>query len=178
MTTHTPVRKLGSPTRERAEPGSATRPRRVLTAAESALVLLIPSSTPLRACLLIRRRLLRHVPTVVAFATASNAAQALQNERTGANSSSSLRTSCPWPSSSSRRLTSAGSNALLSSCSRSSSSASALTLHRVCGNQGLLTAQRPIDGARAPPLIPCPADDFALLRRINQCPTEWQLVPF
>ena len=78
MTTHTPVRKLGSPTRERAEPGSGTRPRRELTAAESALVLLLPSSTPLRACLLVRRRLPRHVPTVVARATASNAAQALR----------------------------------------------------------------------------------------------------
>ena len=39
LITHTPVRKLGSPTRERAEPGSETRPRRELTAAESALVL-------------------------------------------------------------------------------------------------------------------------------------------
>ena len=78
MITHTPVRKLGSPTRERAEPGSEARPRRELTAAESALVLLLPSSTPLRACLLVRRRLLRHGPTVVARATASNAAQALR----------------------------------------------------------------------------------------------------
>ena len=78
MITHTPVRKLGSPTRERAEPGSEARPRRELTAAESALVLLLPSSTPLRACLLVRRRLPRHVPTVVARATASNAAQVLR----------------------------------------------------------------------------------------------------
>ena len=78
MITHTPVRKLGSPTRERAEPGSEARPRRELTAAESALVLLLPSSTPLRACIRVRRRLPRHGPTVVAFATASNAAPVLR----------------------------------------------------------------------------------------------------
>ena len=78
MITHTPVRKLGLGTIQRAEPRSETRPRRELTAAESALVLLLPSSTPLRACLLVRRRLPRHVPTVVARATASNAAQALR----------------------------------------------------------------------------------------------------
>ena len=78
MITHTPVRKLGSPTRERAEPGSEARPRRELTAAESALVLLLPSSTPLRACIRVRCRLPRHGPTVVARATASNAAQVLR----------------------------------------------------------------------------------------------------
>ena len=78
MITHTPVRNLGLGTIGRAEPRSETRPRRELTAAESALVLLIPSSTPLRACLLVRRRLLRHVPTVVARATASNAAPVLR----------------------------------------------------------------------------------------------------
>ena len=68
-----------------------------------------------------------------------------QNERTGELSSSSLRTSCPWPSSSSRSLTCAGSNEELSSFSRSSSWASALTLHRVCGNQGLLTVHAASD---------------------------------
>ena len=78
MITHTPVRKLGLGSSGRAEAGSGTRPRRELTAAESALVLLLPSSTPLRACLLVRRRLPRHVPTVVAFATASNAAPVLR----------------------------------------------------------------------------------------------------
>ena len=43
--------------------------------------------------------------------------------------------------------------------SRHASSAPALTLHRVRGNVGLLTAQRAIDGARAPPLILCAADN-------------------
>ena len=43
--------------------------------------------------------------------------------------------------------------------SRRASSAPALTLHRVRGNVGLLTAQRAIDGARAPPLILCAADN-------------------
>ena len=47
--------------------------------------------------------------------------------------------------------------------SHRASSAPALTLHRVCGNEGLLTAQRPIDGARAPPLLPCAADAFRFL---------------
>ena len=56
-----------------------------------------------------------------------------QNERAGANSSSSLRTSCPWPRSSSRNDTFTGSNVELSACSRCSSSASAslFTAHAV-----------------------------------------------
>ena len=82
-----------------------------------------------------------------------------QNERTGANSSSSLRTSCPWTRSWSRNATSAGSNRPFWGCPCCASSAPALTLHRVRGNVGLLTAQRAIDGARAPPLILCAADN-------------------
>ena len=77
------------------------------------------------------------------------------NERTDTNSSSILRIGCPRPRSSSRNAMSAGSNGAVSACSRCSSRAPAPTLHCVCGNEGLLTAQRPIDGARAPPLILC-----------------------
>ena len=57
----------------------------------------------------------------------------------------------------------AGSNVELSPCSRRSSSAPALTLHRIRGNDRLLTDERPIDGARAPPLLPCAADEFRFL---------------
>ena len=38
-----------------------------------------------------------------------------------------------------------------------------LTLHRVRGNEGLLSAPRPTDGARAPPLLLCAADDCCFL---------------
>ena len=44
-----------------------------------------------------------------------------------------------------------------------SSSAPALTLHPMRGNDRLLTDERPIDGARAPPLLPCAADDLRFL---------------
>ena len=86
-----------------------------------------------------------------------------QNERTCELSSSSLRTSCPWPRSSSKRTACAGSNKALLAFSRRASLAPALTLHRTCANEGLLTAQRPTDGASAPPLLLCAADDFRFL---------------
>ena len=37
------------------------------------------------------------------------------------------------------------------------------SLHRMRGNDRLLTDERPIDGARAPPLQPCAADDLRFL---------------
>ena len=39
------------------------------------------------------------------------------------------------------------------------------SLDRMRGNDRLLTDERPIDGARAPPLLPCAADDFRFLDR-------------
>ena len=158
MITHTPVRKLGLGTIQRAEPRSETRPRRELTAAESALVLLLPSSTPLRACFLVRRRLPRHGPTVVARATASNTAPA---PRMSAPMETRPRACAPAARGRAHRAGVPRAQAVTRSFRRvslCSSSAPALTLHRVRGNVGLLTAQRAIDGARAPPLILCAAD--------------------
>ena len=65
--------------------------------------------------------------------------------------------------SSSKRTACAGSNKALLAFSRRASLAPALTLHRTCANEGLLTAQRPTDGASAPPLLLCAADDFRFL---------------
>ena len=41
--------------------------------------------------------------------------------------------------------------------------ASLIVGHRIRGNDRLLTDERPIDGARAPPLLPCAADEFRFL---------------
>ena len=159
MITHTPVRKLGSPTIQRAEPGSETRPRARAHGSRERTCAAAPVVDAAQGMLT------RPPPAAPPWSDGCGSCHSLercasaQNERTCELSSSSLRTSCPWPSSSSRSTTCAGSNEELSSCSRSSSSASALTLHRVCGNDRLLTAQRPIDGARALPLILCATDN-------------------
>ena len=107
----------------------------------------------------VHSRLLRQRSDGCGFCHGLARCASAQNERADGNSSSSLRTSCPWPRSSSRNATSAGSNKALLAFSRRASLAPALTLHRTCANEGLLTAQRPIDGARALPLILCATDN-------------------
>ena len=111
----------------------------------------------------VHSRLLRQRSDGCGFCHGLARCASAQNERADGNSSSSLRTSCPWPRSSSRRTTCAGSNKALLAFSRRASLAPALTLHRTCANEGLLTAQCPTDGASAPPLLLCAADDFRFL---------------